>query len=164
MDSRTGSSDYDVVFSDPIAENQAFLLANSRRESDQIEPSVLCLQFWNDGCLSPDNRHPRLLCTFHEADRDLIHDRAVRFVHGHVVEEADGLRARADQIVCAHRDTINPDCVILFHHLSNEDLRPDTISVEAQHLPLTKVDKTRVMSNRKDRPSNLAFSRRKSRL
>src|SRR5438552_3340808 len=107
---------------------------------------------------------PITLCTFHEADRDLSHERAVRFVHGHVVEEADGLPACADQIVCAHRHTINPDCLILFHHLSNEHLPPDTISAEAQHLPLTKVDKTRVMSNRKDRPSNLALSRRKSRL
>src|SRR5712691_5697061 len=164
MDSRTGNSNQNVVFPDVVAQNQVPLLAEPCCKTDEIESTTLRQELWDDRCLSSHNCHPRLLCTLHEADRNLFNDGTVRSVHGHVVEEADGLRACADQIVRAHGNTVYPDRVKLPHHLGDEDLSPDTISMKAQHATLAQVDQTSVMADRKYWPSNLALSCGKSRL
>src|SRR5713226_5481625 len=72
------------------------------------------------------------------------------FGHGEVVKETDGFGACADQIIRAHRDTVYPDGIVLPHQLSNDDLGPDAISMEAQDSAIVEVNETRVMSNRKN--------------
>src|SRR5205809_7351682 len=108
MNPRASNTNKTITRDNSIPKNQLLLLADSRRKTDKIKTAILGKQLGHDCGFSPDNRHSRLLRALDQTNSHLFHNRSVRLVHGHVVEEADGLRARADQIIGAHRNAINP--------------------------------------------------------
>src|SRR5437016_1045922 len=112
----------------------------------------------DNGCLTPDYCHSGLFCAFYQPKGDFLDNTAIVFGHGEVVEKANWFRACADQIIRAHRDTIYPDCVILPHQLSNDDLSPDTIRVKAEDPAIVEVNKACVVANRKNGIPDFPFA------
>ena len=78
--------------------------------------------------------------------------------HGKVVEETDGFGACADPIIRAHRDAIYPNSIVLPHQLSNDNLGPDVIGMEAQDPAIFEINKTCVMANRENRMPDSPFT------
>src|SRR6266568_2944946 len=159
MNTRASHANQSIPCDDSVPQNQIPLPAEAGREPDKIEPFAFRKQFRHNSRLSSNNRHTGLLRAFDKADSYLVNDRAVRPTHRHIVEEADGLRACADQIISAHCHTVNPDSVILLHHLGDQNLRPDAVRMETQDPAMAQIHQSSVVAYRKEGPSYFASAR-----
>src|SRR5439155_15642624 len=85
MNPRTSNTNQTITLHHPIAQNQLPLLAEASCKPDKIKPSIASQQLRDDRCLSPDNRHSRLLGSLDEANSHLLDNRTVWPAHRHVV-------------------------------------------------------------------------------
>jgi len=77
--------------------------------------------------LSADERTARLAAALGDAGHQLGHVERVQPAHGDVVEERDGLRAGARDVVGAHRDQVHADRVVPPQGGRDGRLRPDAV-------------------------------------
>ena len=128
--------DQHVALADPLGAEQGVLLHDAHAEAREVE-LVVGHHARVLGGLAPEERAPRAPASFGDPGdelRDLLgHDAA----HGHVIEEEQRLRARAHDVVGAHRDEIDPDGRSPAGATRDLELGADPVGRRGEQPPLT---------------------------
>ncbi|MEZ6196363.1 MAG: hypothetical protein R3F20_11655 [Planctomycetota bacterium] len=159
VETARGQADHDVPRDDVLSEVDLVPGDETDRGADEVEAGRIAVaadQLAHLRDLAAGDRDARGPRALEEAASELLEDVVADLAAGDVVDEGEGLRADAEDVVDVHRDHVDRDRVVAPGEFGHDDLRADAVGRDREALAARQLEDVRVVAEPHHRSAEAA--------